>query len=452
MDKNDIIKRLRETDHNRVKVVITDMDGVLRGKYMHKDKLLSALESGFGFCSVVFGWDMVDGDYEKDIKITGWHTGYGDFDADVALDSYRTIPWEGNVPFFLADFGGNAADSLAVCPRSLLKTVIGKAQDMGYMPQYAQEFEWFNYRETSESLQGKSHTDLAPLTPGMFGYSILRMSENQGYFTDLFDMLEGFGVPLEGLHTETGPGATEAAIRYSDILEAADRAVLFKTAVKEIGYRHGVRASFMAKPSQELPGCGGHIHQSLWDLQTGKNCFYDESREKNRSTIMEHFLAGQLHCLPEILPMFAPTVNSYKRLVIGAWAPVNKTWGHDNRTCSLRVLTNGEKSTRIEHRVVGSDVNPYLAMTACLASGLYGIQQELPLKIPETTANGYAVKKGLLPSNLWEAAQKMKRSKIAHTLFGDTFVDHFTKTRQWEWTQFMAAVTDWETKRYFEII
>lgn len=452
MTKNEIIKKIKESKHSKVKVAIVDIDGVLRGKFMHRDKFLAALEIGFGFCSVVFGWDMVDEDYVNNIKVTGWHTGYGDFEAQVDLDTFRTIPWEDDVPFFLVDFGNKKVEDLAVCPRSLLRKIIGEAEDMNYTPMFSQEFEWFNYRETSDSLKEKNFQDIQPLTPGMFGYSILRMSENSEYFDDLFSLLDSFGVPLEGLHTETGPGVTEAAIQYSGILEAADRAALFKTAVKEIGYRHGIIASFMAKQTSELPGCGGHIHQSLWDTKKKENLFFDGKSENNMSDTMKSFLAGQLKCLPEILPMFAPTINSYKRLVVGAWAPINQTWGHDNRTCSLRVLAAGKKSTRIEHRVVGSDVNPYLAMAACLASGLYGIKNKLKLDTPETKANGYEVKKGILPSNLWDASQKMKNSKIAKELFGNEFVDHFTKTREWEWKQFSTEVTDWETKRYFEII
>ncbi len=452
MDKNEIIKKVKESKHSKVKVAIVDIDGVLRGKFMHRDKLLSALENGFGFCSVVFGWDMGDVSYTNDVKVTGWHTGYDDFEARIDINTFRTVPWEDDVPFFLVDFEKDNAEDLAVCPRSLLKKVIAEAEEMGFAPMFSQEFEWFNYRETSDSLKEKNYQDPQPLTPGMFGYSILRMSENSEYFNDLFSLLEAFDVPLEGLHTETGPGVTEAAIQYSDILEAADRAVLFKTAVKEIAYRHGIIASFMAKQTSALPGCGGHIHQSLWDPKKKDNLFYDEKSEDRMSGTMKHFLAGQLKCLPEILPMFAPTVNSFKRLVVGAWAPINQTWGHDNRTCSLRVLASGKKSTRIEHRVVGSDVNPYLAMAACLASGLYGIKNKLKLDIAETKANGYEVKKGILPSNLWEASQKMKNSKNAKQLFGDEFVDHFTKTREWEWKQFSTEVTDWETKRYFEII
>jgi glutamine synthetase len=183
-------------------------------------------------------------------------------------------------------------------------------------------------------------------------------------------MLGKFGVPLEGLHTETGPGVYEAAIQYSELPEAGDRALLFKTAVKEIAYKHGIMATFMAKIDEHLPGCGGHIHQSLWDKGSKQNLFHDAKDKQGISNLMRQYLAGQLHCLPFILPLFAPNINSYKRLVEGAWAPTTLTWGMDNRTVALRVLPGGKKSCRLETRVVGSDVNPYLAMAGCLASGL----------------------------------------------------------------------------------
>lgn len=451
MDKKEIISRLKESGHDKVKLAIADIDGVLRGKFMHIDKFIGALNDGFGFCSVVFGWDMDDLSYDNG-KVTGWHTGYGDENAYIDLNTFRTIPWERGTPLFLADFS-QGAKRFPVCPRSLLKKVIAEGEEMGFSAMYSQEFEWFNYKETSSSIHEKNFSGLQPLTSGMFGYSLLKLSENSDFFQDLFDLLADFGVPLEGLHTETGPGVTEAAIQYSGILEAADRAVLFKTATKEIGHKHGIVPSFMAKPSSELPGCSGHVHQSLWNLEKNKNLFYDKDKKDNMSAVMRSFLAGQLLCLPEILPMLAPTINSYKRLVEGAWAPTTITWGHDNRTTALRPLVGSEKSTRIEHRVVGSDTNPYLAMAACLGSGLYGIKHKLELNIEPTVGNGYEdSKNGKLPSNLLEASNKMKESPIAKEIFGDVFVDHFTYTREWEWKQFSASVTDWETKRYFEII
>src|SRR5678816_4162711 len=240
---------------------------------------------------------------------------------------------------------------------------------------------------------------------------------------------------------------------YSDILEAADRAVLFKTAVKEIAYKHGIIATFMAKISETLPGCGGHVHQSLWNIKSGKNHFYDEKDKMKMSDVMRSYIAGQLYCLPHILPLFAPTVNSYKRLVEGGWAPTTLTWGVDNRTVALRIIPGSSDSCRLETRVIGSDVNPYLAMAGCLAAGLYGIKNKLELTQPATTGNGYRDNThGTLPKTLMEATQQMKNSAVAKELLGEKFTNHFVQTREWEWRQHLKAVTDWEYKRYFEII
>lgn len=453
MSPEQIIQQIKESKHNKIRVAIVDIDGILRGKVMHRNKFLSALEGGFGFCDVVFGWDMADELYDG-VDVTGWHTGFPDAPARIDISSYRTIPWQDNLPTFLADFGQQSGNDLPVCPRSLLRNVAKKCRDMGYVPVFSQEFEWFNFEENSSYINERKFTQPYPLTHGMFGYSILRSSLKDDYFNDLFDQLELFDIPLEGLHTETGPGVYEAAIQYSEIEQSADRAALFKTAVKEIAYKHGILATFMAKYKAELPGCSGHVHQSLWNESKSVNLFYDEKTSDHISPLMKRYMAGQLYCLPHLLPMYAPTINSYKRLVEGAWAPTTLTWGIDNRTTALRALPTSSKAARLETRVVGSDVNPYLAMAACLASGLYGIENNLSLDdIPATVGNGYEnFSNGKLPANLKDATDQMRESTVAKQLFGDEFVSHFTKTRDWEWKQFAQAVTDWEVQRYFEII
>jgi glutamine synthetase len=227
---------------------------------------------------------------------------------------------------------------------------------------------------------------------------------------------------------------------------------LFKTSVKEIGQRFGIMPSFMAKWNDKLPGSSGHIHQSLWDAH-GKNVFYDERDPIKMSPTFRHFLAGQMQCMPEILPFFAPTVNSYKRLVEGAWAPTQVNWGVDNRTTAFRVIPGSAKSTRLETRVPGADVNPYLAIAAALASGLYGIEKKLELSSDAVRGNGYRDESAVrLPSNLHDAATRLGDSKIAREIFGESFVEHFVNTRLWEWRQYQAAVSSWELERYFEII
>ncbi|MBL7714395.1 MAG: glutamine synthetase [Bdellovibrionales bacterium] len=452
MNRQEILDLVKKSPHQKVRVAVTDIDGILRGKFLHKDKFLSAADGGFGFCDVVFGWDSSDVAYDNG-SFTGWHTGYPDAQARLDLNTYRPIPWNDSVPFFLGDFVDSKGAPLHVCPRQTLKSVIARAESMGCNPLYGMEFEWFNFRETPQSLEAKGYIRPEPITPGMFGYSLIRTTQNQPFFNALMDELLKFGVPVEGLHTETGPGVYEAAILYSNALEAADRAVLFKTGAKEIGQRFGIMPSFMAKWNVDLPGCSGHIHQSLADTKTGQNRFYDEKAQHKMSAEFKSFVAGQLHCLPEILPFFAPTINSYKRLVDGYWAPTKVTWGVDNRTVALRVIPSGAKATRLETRVPGSDVNPYLGIAAALGAGLYGMEKKLELKHAPIQGNGYtAPGTTKLPGSLQEATDRMAESKVAKEIFGEKFVGHFAETRYWEWKKFHAAVTSWEMKRYFEII
>lgn len=447
-----ILEYVKSHPSGKVKIAYTDMDGILRGKYIAAEKFESAVEGGTAFCDVIFGWDANDVAYDN-VKYTGWHTGYPDTPARLDLTTFRKIPWENDVPFFLGEIMNNEGKPSPVCPRQLVKKVVNEAISQGFVPVFAQEFEWFNFAETPKSIREKNYKKLEPLTPGMFGYSILRSTLQNPFFTDLFDLLKKFDVPLEGLHTETGPGVLEAAIVHSEAVEAADRATLFKTAVKEIAYRHNIMATFMAKISEDLPGCGGHVHQSLWDKGRKKNLFHDPKDRLKMSETLRQYLAGQLYCLPHILPMFAPTINSYKRLVEGAWAPTTLTWGVDNRTVAIRVLNGSSKSCRLETRVIGADVNPYLAIAAALGSGLYGIKKKLKLKQPPTVGNGYRDRSnGTLPRTLDEATRNMKDSPVAKEIFGATFVEHFTQTREWEWRQHLKSVTDWEMKRYFEII
>ncbi len=451
----EVLDAVERSGATKVKVAVTDIDGVLRGKYLIRDKFVSAMSSGFGFCNVVLGWDAADVCYDN-VKYTGWQSGYPD--ADVKLDpgTYREVPWDGKVPFLLGDFWTSAAADAAplpICPRQLLKRVVARCQAAGFVPATSLEYEWFNFRETSQSLADKGYAAPAPLTPGMFGYSVIRMNQNRPFLNALFDEMGAFGVPIEGLHTETGPGVFEAAILYSDPVEAADRAILFKTGAKEIGHRFGILPTFMAKWNADLPGCSGHIHQSLWDKTGGKNLFHDPRRERGLSDTFRSYIAGQMALLPDLLPMYAPTINSYKRLVEGAWAPTKVNWGIDNRTTALRVIAGSPKATRLETRVNGSDANPYLGLAAALASGLYGIEKNLTLAAAPVVGSGYADPSAVvLPRTLQEATDRFEKSETARALFGDEFVEHFAATRKWEWRQFGKAVTSWELQRYFEII
>ncbi len=444
----DAKKIVTERKLTHIKVGVFDIDGILRGKYISRDKFFSALDNGFGFCNVVLGWDSADQLYDN-VAYTGWHTGYPDAEVRILPGTCRDIPFEPNMLFFLVEF----TDDAAPCPRGVLRRVLDKARRMGFEAYAGFEFEYFVFDETPDSVRAKHYRDLKPMAPGFFGYSTIRNSVHSEYYLETLELCEKMRFQIEGLHEETGPGVLEAALTVDEGLAAADKATLFKTFIKIHAQRRGRMATFMAKWSPNLPGQSGHIHVSLKN-KTGKPVFHDAKGPHSMSKTMRHFVAGQQLLMPEFLAMVASTVNSYTRLVPGYWAPTHATWGVENRTCALRVIPGSEKSQRVEYRIAAADCNPYLGLAVALGSGLWGIEHKLELTKP-VTGNAYDQQpstKGALPATLWEAAQRLKASKAARACFGDVFVEHFAATREWEERQFRKAVTDWELERYFEII
>ncbi|HEY2510500.1 MAG TPA: glutamine synthetase family protein [Polyangiaceae bacterium] len=447
-------KELREVFEKRgirkVKVGGFDLDGVLRGKYVSLDKFWGAVEGGFGFCDVIFGWDIGDVLYDN-AKVTGWHSGYPDTHAKVDLDSFRVIPWERDTAAFLVDFVQKDGSPHPACPRSLLKTVLARAKALGFEVTFACEFEFFLFKETSESLHQKGFRDLTPLSPGMFGYSWVREGQNSELCHAILDDMEAFDIPIEALHTETGPGVYEVAIRYDEALRMADKAALFKTALKQLCAERGLACTFMAKWNADLPGSSGHLHQSLW--KDGQNAFYNPADPASLSATARHYLAGQVALMPELTALYSPTINAYKRYVPGVWAPLTASWGVENRTCAIRAIPGGAKGTRLEYRQTAADINAYVAIATCLAAGLYGLEKK---KDPPAEAAGDASRSEAgfapLPRTLKDANQALSASKAARELLGEAFVDHYVRTRDWEVRQFERAVTEWELRRYFEAI
>ena len=438
-------------DHGmeHVKIGVFDVDGILRGKYLSRDKFLSALDTGFGVCDVVLGWDSNDQLYDN-VKFTGWHTAYPDAGVRVLPDTRREIPFEPKTALFLAEFAGRAE---AVCPRGTLRRVLARAETMGYAVSAAAEFEFFMFNETPESVREKGYRNLKTMTPGAFGYSVLRNSVHSDLYQELLDLGQTMRFPIEGLHTETGPGVLEAALTYCEALEAADRAALFKTFAKVLAQRHGLMATFMAKWSNSVPGQSGHLHISMRSAD-GASVFHDRSKPNDMSDAMRWFIGGQQALMPELLSMIACTVNSYSRLIPGYWAPTSATWGVENRTTALRVIRGGTSSQRVEYRIAAADINPYIALSAAIGSGLWGIENKIE---PDAAIEGNSYDREhaahrRLPATLYEAATRLLASQAARSLFGDEFVEHYAATRQWEEREFRKAITDWELARYFEII
>lgn len=440
---------VQERNLQHVKVGIFDNDGILRGKYVDREKFFAALDKGIAFCDVVLGWDSNDQQYDN-VTFTGWHTAFPDAQVRLLPETCRALPLEGNMLLFLGEFTGTAED---VCPRATLRRVIKRAAGMGYAPSAAAEYEFFLFNETPDSVREKGYRGLKNMTPGYFGYSVLRSSVHAELYQALLQLATDMRMPIEGLHTETGPGVIEAALHYTEALEAADRAALFKTFVKVFAQRRGLMATFMAKWSEKLPGQSGHLHVSLV-RKDGSAAFHDEGKPGTISDELRWFVGGQQQLMPELLAMVASTVNSYSRLVPGFWAPTSATWGIENRTCALRVIQGGRKSQRVEYRIAAADINPYLAIAVAVGSGLWGIEHRIEPDEP-ITGNAYDRKlptKRQLPRTLSEAADRLAHSKAAQELFGAPFVAHFAASREWEERQFRRAVTDWELARYFEII
>ena len=282
---------------------------------------------------------------------------------------------------------------------------------------------------------------------------MLRNSVHSDWYQELLQLCETMDFPLEGLHTETGPGVLEAAIAVDNAVAAADKAALFKTYAKVWAQRRQMMATFMAKWSNDYPGQSGHIHISLQN-EAGTGVFFDAANAQGMSALQRQFVAGQQALMPDFLAMLSQTVNSYSRLVPGYWAPTDATWGIENRTTALRVIPGQEQSQRVEYRLGSADANPYIALAAALASGLHGIEQQLePTEM--VTGNAYEQKHPAalaLPQTLSEAAQRLRNSAPAREWFGDSFVEHYAATREWEETEFRKHITDWELQRYFEII
>ena len=447
----DVRKIINERDIQEIKVAATDIDGVLRGKYISKTKFFSALENGVGFCDVIFGWDSSDELY-SDSKVTGWHTAYPDALATIDINSARELPLEENTLLFLMDFEKSSPHK-EICPRTLLKRVIEYGKSLGIFFNAAAEFEFFLFDETMHSLREKNYTNLKPFTPDMFGYSMLRNSVHSDFYQELLSLCRDMDMELEGIHTETGPGVIESAIAYDELLNAADKAELFKTFTKIFAQKRGLSATFMAKWSNNYPGQSGHLHISAKD-KDGNSLFYDAKNEQNISDIMRWFIGGQQLLMPEFLSMIAPTCNSYTRLIPGFWAPTQATWGIDNRTCAIRAIPGSIKSQRVEYRVTAADINPYIALSAAVGSGLWGIEHKIEPTKP-IQGNAYEVtlpKKFQFPRTLFDAAQRLKSSNAAKEIFGKTFVEHYAMSREWEENEQKKAITDWQLKRYFEII
>ncbi len=456
------IKRLiDEGKIEYVKIGTPDIEGIYRGKRVAASHFLNSLEDGFAQCDVLFGWDIAE-NVLPNLKVSNWERGFADIVMKPDLSTFALVPWEENVASCICDLWTEHGEPMTVSPRYVLNNVQERARSMGYEPMAAAELESRLFRENMVSLRDKDFgPNLTPLNPGMNCYAISQSSADDHLLGRIARMMRDYGIDIEGYNREHGPGMYEMNLRYASATAAADKTMLFKTGVKEICHQMGFTASFMAKWNDQEDGSSGHSHMSLWDRDLEHNLFWEQDAEGHMSILMRHFLAGVLDKMPEFMAIYAPVINSYKRYVEGTWAPLNTTWGMDNRTCAVRIINNSRRAIRIENRVPGADANFYLVFAATLASGLYGIERklELPARLDGNAYDQATVAKAIeaghirsLSRSLAASTDLLERSELAREFLGADFVEHFVETRRWEVKQYEKAVTNWDRRRYLELV
>ncbi len=450
-----VARLIEEHGIETVKVGGPDLEGVYRGKRMLAGPFLAAVRGhGVAQCDCLFGWDIAE-ELIPGLRFTGWQTGFPDMVMRPDLRTFAIVPWEDRTASVVCDFATETGEPAFIAPRTVLRRVVERARAMGFAPMTASELEFRIFRETPQSVRAKRYEDLTPLSPGMSCYSVYRASGDEFVLSDIRRLMDGYGVTIEGYNREHGQGMYEVNLRYAGAMTAADQTMLYKNGVKEICAVHGLMASFMAKWDHREDGTSGHFHTSLWDLAGETNRFADPAAPHGMSATMRHFLGGLLATLPDFLLLLAPVVNSYKRFVAGTWAPTTRTWGIENRTASIRVVPGHDsRSTRIEHRVPGSDANPYLVAAAVLAGGLHGIERRIEPGDP-ISGNAYDLPIApaeRLPRSLEEAVDRFLASPLPREYLGEDFVHDYAVTRAWEAAEARRIVSAWERERYFEMI
>ncbi|MFE1194403.1 glutamine synthetase family protein [Streptomyces olivaceoviridis] len=426
-----------------VVLAFPDMQGRLQGKrFAARFFLDEVLHHGTEGCNYLLAVDTemntVDG-----YAMSSWERGYGDFAMHPDLSTLRRVPWHPGTALLLADLAWNDGSPVAAAPRQILRRQLQRLAEHGYTAQVGTELEFIVFKDSYERAWDAGYRGLTPANQYNIDYSILGTGRIEPLLRRLRNDMAGAGLTVESAKGECNPGQHEIAFRYDEALRTCDQHALYKTGAKEIAAQEGVSITFMAKYN-EREGNSCHIHLSLADAD-GANAM---AGPDGMSEVMRHFLAGQLAALRDFSLLYAPNINSYKRFQPGSFAPTAVAWGHDNRTCALRVVGHG-RSLRFENRLPGGDVNPHLAVAGLVAAGLYGIEHKLELPEP-CAGNAYTADHARVPTTLREAAGLWENSPIAKAAFGDEVVAHYRNMARVELEAFDAAVTDWELRRSFE--
>jgi len=432
-----------------VLAVQVDMQGRLMGKRFHVDFFLDSGVEETHSCNYLLATDMemwtVDG-YEA----TSWQAGYGDYTMKPDLDTLRRIPWlEGTALVFCDVLDHHTHAPVPHSPRAILKAQIARLEKMGMKAFMASELEFFLFRDSFEEASDKGYRGLTPISAYNEDYHIFQTTKEEDVMRAIRNGLNGADIPVENSKGEAEAGQEEINVRYSDALTMADRHSLVKNGCKEIAWSKGRAVSFMAKWNYNAAGSSSHVHQSLWSLD-GKPLFFDPKAEHGMSELMRHYLAGLLTHASEITYFLAPYINSYKRFMKGTFAPTKAIWSMDNRTAGYRVCGADTKSVRVECRVGGADLNPYLAFAALLAAGIDGIEntRKLEAAFVGDAYGGEGVRE--IPGTLRGAIAAMDGSKMLRSAFGDKVIDHYVHAGNWEQFEYDRRVTDWEVARGFE--
>lgn len=446
----DTLKKAYESGEiDTVLVVAPDMQGRLMGKRFHAGFFLNGGGDETHCCNYLLAIDM-EMNTVPGYASSSWEKGYGDYVMKPDLSTLRRLPWLPATAMVICDLlDHDTHEEIAVSPRAILKRQIARARDMGLEAMMASELEFYLFENSYESLRDDGLGTLRPAAAYNEDYHIFQTSREEGVMRKIRNHLFGAGIPVENTKGEADAGQAEVNYRYSDALDTADNHTIIKQAVKEIAWSEGKSVTFMAKYDTSKAGSAAHVHQSLWTLD-GKPAFYDKDGHLGMSKLMEHFVAGQLAAAEEMTVFFAPYVNSYKRFCVGLFAPTKIVWSGDNRTAGFRVCGAHSKAVRIECRIPGSDVNPYLACAALLAAGLDGIERKLELE-PEARGDLYS-RPNLreIPKNLRDAAAALKGSSMLRRTLGDEVVDHYHHAAQWEISETDRVVTDFELQRLLE--
>ncbi len=441
---------LDENKTRYITVAMTDTNGLLRGQKVSRGSFEGILKAGMGMAPVTFALDPTD----EILNLPGVTDDQADFhDSPLVVDpsSVRSIPWEapGDDLVVLSNYQD---DNAGMCPRALLSKVLAKAEEMGLSLKYGLELEFTLFNETSQSLQEKGFRNLEPATGHASHDLLIYQAAQSDWYKDVADMCDALKIDLAKMHEEIGPGFMEACTAAGTGLGPADQTVLLKNFMRVLAMKQGKSVTYMARWSEEADSQSAHVHLSLKD-KYGTPLFWDESKENNMSDTFRHFIGGMQAYLADMMLIFAPTVNSYRRFAPGTFAPPALTWGVDNRTTCLRVVGHDAGSLRVENRLPGSDANPYLTVAATLAAGIAGIADKIE---PDAAivGNGYVPSEEEprgYPRTMLDALSALQGSVFAREWLGDAFVDGFTATRQSQIEAFMNMVPDTELRRFFEL-